>query len=387
MLNSNSGAQRLDQVQIAALVIAGIGLVLSILGGATADLNRFFQVYLVVFMFFLELALGCLGLLLASQLLKAGWSVAIQRFLAAGARTLPLLAVLFIPILANLGNLYPWVNNAAEQTAYLNTAFFVVRAVIYFAVWIGLAYLISGWSYQRDKQDDAALNGRIQLLSVVGIIVLFITASLAAVDWLMSLTPGWLSTVYGWLTMSRMGLAAMSFALLMVALLSGRQPLANFLRERIRVDLGALLLVTLMLWAYLAWMQYFIIYSADLAAKSVWYVARITGAWSTYITAFAVVHVGILVVLLLPGLKRLSWATGVVGALLLVLRLFELAWEVLPAFGQTFAFNLADVALVFAFAGVWVALLYWSLNSAPLLPSADLPAVSKETELKVAPQS
>jgi hypothetical protein len=77
----------------------------------------------------------------------------------------------------------------------------------------------------------------------------------------------------------------------------------------------------------------------------------------------------------------------VVGALLLVLRLFELAWEVLPAFGQTFAFNLADGALVFAFAGVWVALLYWSLNSAPLLPSADLPAVSKETELKVAPQS
>lgn len=368
MHDVESIVQRLNGVQRGAVIVAVVAAVLGVIG-ASADSDRFFRIYLVAYLFWVEIALGCLAFLMVGNLLNARWISSIQRVMAAGARTLPLMAVLFIPLLFGLGRVFPWVDAADKQTGYLNLPFFIVRAVIYFVVWIGLAYMLSNASYQLDGRSDEALVNRTRRLSIIGLIVYFITASLAAFDWSMSLNPDWFSSVYGWLSISRQALGTLALAIIVLAFFWWRKPLAAIIHERVIGDLGGLLLAALLGWVYLSFMQYFVIWSADLASKSSWFLPRTTGGWSGYVTFMVVLHAFTFALLILPGLKRIRWILLVIAALLLALRAIELFWVVMPTFQAEVTVAWWDFMLLLAFSGLWVAMLLWSLNSNKLLPA------------------
>lgn len=376
--NATPQSFKLSTVQLGALAVAAVGLVFALIG-AVIDIEAFMQAYLVAFLFWLELSLGCLALLMIPVLVGARWNVAVERFAAAGARTLPLLAILFIPLMLGMGVLYEWTDSVAPEGVIAahygyNTPFlFILRALIYFAVWIGLAYGLTSWSYASDDEDlepeqRKTLAQRSHLFSVIGTILFFITVTGAAFDWSMSIDEDWFSSIYGWLTIGRAGLSVAAFVVIAAAFYWGREPLKSVLNDKAFGDLGAIVFVALLSWMYLSFMQYLVIWSGNVSSKAVWFVQRTEGAWEGFGIFLIVMHVILLFLLMVPGLKRIRGVMVGIAIVILVMRLFDLYWVIQPTFEPNFTLAWWAIALPLGMGGLWIPLFLWSLESHKLVP-------------------
>jgi hypothetical protein len=375
----------LERLPRPALVVGVVGLILCLAGGFF-DPTQAFRSYLMAYAFWIELTLGCLGLSFSQLLTGGAWGLAIRRIAEAGARTLPLMALLFVPILFGLPRLYLWAQPAVvaqdpllqHKSLYLNVPAFIVRAVIYFVVWCALAYFLGRWSAAQDRDGDPALLSRLQRLATGGVLLLALTVSFAAIDWLMSLEPHWYSTVYGALVAWGMVLTAMAFAVVVLILLARRPPLAELVSPQLRNELGSLLLAFLVLWAYMAYFQYLLIWAGNLNEEIPWFLRRTQGAWLPF--ALVVVlgtFAAPFLLLLFRDLKRSPrWLAAISGFLLLT-RPIDDFWLVTPAFvTQGPLLHWLDLAAWLGQGGVWLAAFAWLLARRPLLPRHDprLPA-------------
>jgi hypothetical protein len=372
----------LGQLRRTGILLAGVGG-LALLAGLAFDRGQFFRSYLLGFLFVALLAVGCLGLALLSQLTGGLWGLVPRRLHEAAARTLPWLGLLFVPVLVGLGSLYPWANAEAvqadallrEKALYLNRGFFVLRAALYFAVWGVLAYGVSAWSRQQDRQPLESRASRLRSVSAVGLVVLFLTATFASVDWGMSLAPHWFSTLYGVLFIVAAGLGALSFTIVLLARLSAEEPWRTAVTPTTVHDLGKLLLAFTMLWGYVNFSQFLIIWSGNVSEETPFYVRRMHGAWGAIALSLVVFHFALPFALLLSrALKRNARALARVAGLMLLMQLVDLYWligpdlaghgEVRPAFHP----HLLDLAAVLGLLGLWLVLFVRQLDGAALLP-------------------
>ncbi len=229
-----------------------VGLLVSALfvSGLFIDRAQFFHAYLVGFIFWAGITLGSLALLMLQHLTGGAWGVVIRRVLEASTRTLPLILLLFIPVVVGLKQIYPWMN-AAEMSSpalrlkaakYLNPSFFVTRAAIYFALWSVLALLLNWLSLKQDRTADLKCGKQMRLLSGPGLGIFVITVTFAAIDWVMSLDPSWSSTIFGLIFVASWTMSALAFTVLASAWLSQREPMNAVLRPSHFQDLGNLTL-------------------------------------------------------------------------------------------------------------------------------------------------
>src|SRR3989441_1890922 len=223
----------LSRVSMRALIV-GVVLTVLLAIGAVIDRPQFFHAYLVGFIFWIGITLGSLALLLLQHLTGGAWGVVIRRVLEASTRTLPLILILFIPIVIGLRQIYPWTNAeemsrsaALQQKAahYLNPSFFTVRAVGYFAIWSVLALLLNWFSLQQDRTANPKLRKRMQVLSGPGLVLFVVTTTFASIDWVMSLDPAWSSTIFGLIFVAAWTLSALAFTILAMSWLSQREPM------------------------------------------------------------------------------------------------------------------------------------------------------------------
>jgi hypothetical protein len=364
----------LGQIQLGAAVVGVIGLVATIL---LISLNPagFYRSYLIAFLYWVEVSLGCLGFLLLINLVQGAWGVAIQRIMAAGARLLLLMAILFVPLIFGLQQLYSWIDptfaeeRAGEALTYLSVPFFLVRAAVGFLIWIGLAFLLSSWSYSTDRADNPAVLGRAKALSAVGVVLFVLTASLAAFDWSMSLDPLWFSSIYGWLAIVRSGLAAMALAVVILALVWRREGLSAIMTQQVVDDLANVLLATVLLWTYLHFFQFLIMWYGNLPLNVRWYEPRLAGGWGAVALLLVVFHFAIpFVWLIIPEPRRSVGRLAAVGGLLLVMHLVEQIWLVTPAFSPTATFQLLDFVLPITMGACWLLAFLWMLGRQRLVP-------------------
>ncbi len=368
----------LRRTQGIALAVGVVAAVLTLVG-AVFDVTRFFQAYLVAFMFWVTVTVGFLLLAQTYHVAGGVWGAVVSRFLEAGARTMPLLLVALIPLLFGLPVLYPWARPAAvaadpalqHKTPYLNVPFFVVRSIVFIAAWIAVAWIISGWSRRRDRGPDLRLSGRLQRLSGLGLVFVGVTASFAVMDWAMSLEPDWYSSIYAGMVIMGGVLGAFALLILLMVPLLRRYPLAGVVTPRILNDLGALLLAFVMIWAYLAFSQFLLIWAGNLTEEIPWYLRRLQGGWQYVALAVVLLHFALpFVMLILTDVKRSARALGAVAALVFVTRFVDTYWLVSPAF-TPWTVHWLDLTCVVALGGLWIALFCWQLARAPLLPLHD----------------
>jgi hypothetical protein len=313
------------------------------------DLKRQIQFsYLVSFMFYLSISLGALFFVMLQHLTGARWSVAVRRPCEVLMMNLPLLAVLFVPIAAwMMPELYLWARPEAvahdpilqAKAPYLNRPFFVLRAVLYFAVWIGLARLFFGRSVAQDRSGDARITLALRRWSAPGIILFALTTTFAAFDWLMSLEPHWYSTIFGvyYFSGAILGLLAMLILISLALSSPGASGETAITVEHLH-DLGKLMFGFLVFWAYIAFSQFLLIWMADLPEETVWYGER----WAA--TPWMIFSLLILVfghflapfLYLLPRtIKRNRLTLGLGAVWLLMMHYLDLYWIVMPAFDHT----------------------------------------------------
>jgi hypothetical protein len=378
MSDNNQINMKLERLPLRLVVAGGILLAICIAGGM-ADKAEFFRSYLVAFLFWLGITLGCLAVLMVQHLTGGQWALVIRRILEAGTRTLPLMALAALPLLVGMKSLYAW--SLPGQTDpvilikhfYLNTNFFILRMVIYFCIWFLLAHFLNKASRAEDAEGSSLpLSMRLEALSGIGLVLYGLTVTFASVDWVMSLEPRWFSTIYGMLFMVGQALAALAFSIVVLIWLSDREPLSRSVQPAHFQDLGSFLLAFVMLWAYLEFSQFLIIWGGNLSEEIPWYLRRMQGVWG---------HVGLLLVvlnfalpfflLLFRHVKRRKRSLLIVAGLVLLMRLVDMYWMVLPAFGGDVHLTWMNVVLPLGFGGIWFAYFIGQLQKAPILPVHD----------------
>jgi hypothetical protein len=379
MTDSYRAPERVAALQRLGTGAAVAGLVLAGVGVAMSGLDRFYEAYLVAYTFWLGVALGSMALLMVQHLSGGAWGVVIRRPLEAAASTIPAMAVLFLPIIPGMHALYHWTHPEAlgdpviaAKAAYLNTPFFLARAAFYFLIWIAMSQLLLKWSREQDETGDPALVRKISLLSGGGLVVYALTVTFAIVDWVMSVNPHWFSTMWGPLFMTGQGLAALAVTINMLVFLKGSAPFDRVLNPSHFHDLGKLLFAFLMLWAYMSFSQFLIVYSANLVEEVPHYIARSQGGYQYVTIALIVLHFVVpYAILLSRDVKRDTTRLRVVAAWLLVMRVVDYYWQVVPEFHDTMSPTLLDAALPIALGGIFITLYAMRLGSQPLLPVHD----------------
>jgi len=361
------------RVVLASAAVGVIGLALCGLG-ATVDPRQAAFSYLAAFSAWLSVALGALLMVMISHLSGASWFVALRRSAETAAATLPLFALLFVPLLFVLPELYPWARPPATLDEHLRAAlaakgtyferpFFIARAVAYFVVWTATALLLRRWSVRRDADPaDPAPVRRQRVLAALGLPPVAFALTWASFDWLMSLAPEWVSTVFGVYWFVGGFVAALGLFAVLAFVLRRDGVLAEALTESHVHALGKLTLTFVIFWGYIAYAQYFIIWIADIPAEAGWYLPRVTGPWRPVALLLVIGHFVIPFAALLSWrLKRSPRALAAVGAWLLVMHCVDAYWLVLPALHPRTAIpHWLDLA---AFAGVGgVALALWAMG-------------------------
>lgn len=367
----------LRPVRVRAFTTGGVVVAISAIGGLLNPTQFFFS-YLIAFMLCLGVTLGCLALMMVHHLSGGAWGVVIRRVLEAATRTLPIVAVLFVPIALSMNVLYLWSRpELVAQDAiirakelYLNRPFFLARAVLYFAVWIGLANVLNRWSLRQDETGDPRLARRMQLVSAAGLVLYGLTITFASFDWVMSLEPHWFSTIFGVLLMGGQGLSALAFVIAVSILLASSPPMAGVITPTHLHDLGKLLLAFVMLWAYFSFSQFLIIWSGNLAEEIPYYVHRTHAGWQWIGVMLITFHFAVPFLLLLSRpLKRDPRRLALLALGMLVMRVVDLFFMIGPeAHPEGFVVHWLDLALPLGLAALWFGVFLRQLATRPLLP-------------------
>ena len=371
-------------IQQRSLLVGGLFGVLSIIGALISP-DRFYAAYLLGFMLWVGLSLGCLALLMLVHMTGGDWGQAVRRILEAGTRTVPLMAVLFVPVILGIRHLYVWAQpdkiahdkHLQEITrAYLNPGFFIARAVLYFAIWILLSWLLNKWSAEQDNPPVRDMGHRFRVLSGPGLVLYAFTLAFAAIDWVMSLNPDWISTIYGLLFLAGECLSAVCFVVVIVAILHRYRPVSEFMKPDYVHDYGKLMLTFIMVWAYFSFSQWLIIWAGNLPDEISWYLRRLHGGWQIVGLLLVVFHFSVPFALLLSRpLKRNVAKLVYLAAFLMIMRYVDMFWYVEPTFHEGFVLSWLDIVLPIAMGGFWFALFFRNLRQRTLLPLYDLHTV------------
>jgi hypothetical protein len=373
----------LDRLRQRSLAVGGIGLAAALAGFAVSP-PAFFRSWLVAFLFWVGVAIGCQSILMIQHLTGGLWGLTIRRILEAGSRTLFFAALFFVPLALGLRHVFVWADPAALQgdphlkeaverkALYLNPGFFLGRALFYFVVWGVLAYLLSKWSAEQDRGWTRKAARRLRGLSGGGLVLMGLTITFSSVDWGMSLDPRWFSTIYGVLFMVGQALSALCFAIVVLARLGTQEPLSRAVAPQVLHDLGKLLFAFVMLWAYVNLSQFIIVWSGNLPEEVPFYLRRMQGGWGALGLLLIAAHFLLPFLLLLSrDVKRNASLLATIAAGVFAMRMLDLLWLVGPELRQHGALALLDLAALLGVGGLWLAAFASQLASRPLLPVGD----------------
>jgi hypothetical protein len=369
-----------ETIQTRSMFIGLVGVVASAAGAFLAP-DNFYSAYLTVYMAWLGLALGCMAILMLYHLVGGAWGTVIRRILEAGMMTLPLMAVLFIPILLNLRRLYDWARPDALAKdpkladiahTYLNFNGILIRALIYFGLWFLMAFLLNRWSTEQDSLESRGQSTlRFRALSAPGLVIYSLSISFAVIDWVMSLQARWISTIYGLIFIAGQALAAFCFAVVIESILGKRKPMSEYLTPTEVHDHGKFMLAFVMVWAYFNFSQWLIIWAGNLPEEIPWFFRRMHGGWGTVGVFLAIFHFAVPFALLLSRqFKREKGSLVWLATWLIVMRMVDIWWHVEPSASlhhDTIHLSWSFFAALAGIGGLWMAYFFRNLRARPLL--------------------
>lgn len=335
------------------LLLVGLAALLACLWLAMVSSTR--QVllsYLFAFVFFCGLSTGSLAMLMVHAMTGGAWGHYLRPALLAAARVLPLMALLVIPLLIGMGALYPWADHAVlardavlrAQSVYLDKPFFVIRTVVYFVIWL---LLLLGVSRRLSTPQ------RLPRIAAPGLILFALTTLLAGADWTMSLQPHWSSSTWGMMFATGWMLSATALAVLCTV---ADRDAARTHPSALLHDLGNLMLMLVLGWSYLVFMQYLTVWIGNRPSEVVWYVPRTLTSWvwlGRFLIAF---HFALPFAILLSraAKRRRAWIALVAG-MLVVANLADMLWLVVPGMRRAgFALHWSDACAVLGVGGLWL---------------------------------
>jgi hypothetical protein len=351
--------QALPRLSRRAGVVGIVGLVLTAIGG-WLDPDAFFQAWLVSWLFVLGLSLAAMMNAMIHELTGGEWGIVLRPPLEAAMLALPWCAVLALPLAFGLPHLFAWARPEAVAASealqakrwFLNTPGFLIRNAVWLIVWSAFAI-----AFGNRLSASALGDARAKRIAVAGQFVYLVTVTALAYDWIVSLVPGWSSTAIGVRLGSTQFLGAFAFAVVFAALApdprhAGQPPTARDFQ-----DFGNLLLTFAMFWAYIAYMQFFIVWGEDLLRETTWYVPRLQTGWRWLAIIVLILDFALpFVAMLFRVVKRDRLALATVCAIVLAGQWLDTLWLTVPSLRRAgFALHWLDFAALAAEGGLWLA--------------------------------
>ncbi|HEY1790273.1 MAG TPA: hypothetical protein VGJ73_19160 [Verrucomicrobiae bacterium] len=374
----NGITPKLNRLRSTGLVFGILGLALCGVG-YVFDREPFFVSWLFAFLFWMSLSLGCLYCGMIHYLTSGKWGFSARRILEAGYMTLPLMALLIIPVFFGLHELYPWARPETvltdkilrQRATYANPPLFIIRAVVFFGIWIFIACALRRWSLRQDTTNDPAPTIRMRTLSGPAVGIAPLIASFAFLDWAMTIEPDWSSTIFPVIQLAGQILIAITFVIILLAWTRNDAPFSDF-PEKPFHDLGSLLLAFVLFWTYVAFSQVLLIYSANLPHEITWYLHRIAGGWIWIVGLIGLFHFFTpFLLLLFRAIKQNIRALAVIAFLVFAMHAIEMFWVIAPAFYRHIEIHWTDFAAWFGIGGIWLAVFAANLDRHPLLARND----------------
>jgi len=372
------------QTDCAKLISAGVGLLglAGCVAGWIFSPTDFFVAYLFGHQFFLGLALGALALLMTHHLTGGYWGYSVRRFLESAVDTLPLLAVLFVPIFFGLPHLYPWKDPSLvaedailrSRAYYLNTSGYVIRSVVMFGIWIVMAHFLLKWSKEQDTTPSIEPTRKMRTLSGPGLVIYPVTMTFATMDWLMSLEKDWYSTMFAVMLCIGQILSALALVILLLLIVRRNPQFAPIISiDDTLHKIGNLLLAFTMLWAYLQFGQLLITWSGNLPHEISWYLNRVAGGWRWVCTFLFLFNFFIpFFLLLMRPVKRSAGVLASVAGCILIAHIVDVWWTIAPSFRVGhFYFSWWAVVAFVGIGGIWTAAFLRNLERRPAVPLND----------------
>jgi hypothetical protein len=347
---------------------------------------KFFQAYLLAYMLCVGATLGCLGWLMIQHVTGGVWGTVMRRPLEAGTRTLPLMLILFLPLLFGMRHLYAWMDPVVVAKephlqkltgAYLNLHDFILRAAFYFVVWGLLVFFLNRYSAEQDRPLTRDVGKSIRKVSAPGLLIYALTVSFAVIDWVMSLDPHWISTIYPLIFVIGQCLSALCLMVVVERILSSRPPVLLYLKPREVHDHGKFMLAFIMLWAYFSFSQLLIIWAGNLPEEITWYARRLYGGWQGVGLFIVIFHFAIPFLFLLSrSFKRSPLSLVWLAAWMLFMRWVDVLWHIEPNFYRTVSLVggldvAAWIVVPVGMGGLWLTLFFYNLKQRPLLALYD----------------
>jgi len=356
--------------------------------GFRDDSTRQLYGYLFAFMSVLSIALGCLFFVIIQHLTRAGWSIVVRRIAEFGAATMPLLAVLFIPIAIFAKQIFPWMHmtdeNIAAKSSYLNVSFFMVRAVGYFVIWIGLSAWLLRSSVSQDSGQNPQESKRQWFVSAPGVILFALSLTFASVDWIMSLQPHWYSTMFGVYYFAGCFLGGLSFMTLMMMLLQKSGALTISITVEHYHDMGKLLFAFTVFWAYISFSQFMLYWYGAIPEEIEFMTMRLENGWESISYAIPLTNFFIPFFFILSRHMKRRKITLAIGAIwIMVFHFVDLFWVILPNFGAHaaegaehhsaphMAFTLYDAAALIGMLALFMAVVSFFAIRQNVAPAGD----------------
>lgn len=365
------------------IFIALVAWIASI-AGFIADPNRFFESYLMGYLFCITIPFGAAFFVMIQYLTGSAWSVPMRRIAENLMGTIPVGAILFIPVLVGIPHLYEWAHPdwirtelakiGGGKTGYLNPQWFIIRAAIFFFLWTLWSSRINSHSTQQDKDGSVEHMHSISRWCAPGLLMLMLSVSLAAFDWSMSLNPQWYSTIFGLYVFAGGGLSFIAVWILICMALRSKGVLKNTINVEHYHDLGKWLFAMVLFWAYIAFSQYLLIWYANLPEETIWFRYRFEGNWAVWSWVLLFGHFIIpFLVLVLRASKRNFRILTTMAIWIVAAHYVDVYWQVMPTFyhAKGVSFHWLDIACPVAIASIFALVFWFKVKKHALLPLGD----------------
>ncbi len=346
-----------------ALIAGVVGIALSVIG-YFLNAGQFFRSYLVAYQFWLTVALGALFFVMLHHLVSAKWSIVLRRIAEVLSQGIPLMAILFIPVIAGMPYLYEWSHKdivagdpiLSGKAGYLNATFFIIRAVIYFAVWSYLARRLYKVSLEQDEGFKPEQVRKFRVTSAPGMIIYALTVTFASFDWMMSLDARWFSTIFGVYIFSGAVVGVLAIIIIIALYLRGKGILAESITVEHYHDLGKLLFAFVVFWAYIAFSQYLLIWYGNIPEETIWYRERWVGWWKAVSLLIVFGHFTVpFLILITRRAKRNPGFLAIMAGWMLIMHWVDLYWVAMPSISHDeVSVSWIDMATMLAVGGIFL---------------------------------
>jgi len=381
-------------LMIRAASVGAVGLLATAAGGAL-DARRALYAYLAAFVYWAGIAAAAMVFLMANEAANSRWYIVVRRLLESLTTVFPLLALLFLPIALGAGKIFPWVDPTAAAHApiqpwahgegklaihlwehrhpWMNLPFFLFRAGLYFAIWIGVASLMRRWSLAQDAGGGAELKLKMRRLGAGGLPFVALAITFAAFDWQMSLSAFLFSTIFGVYWFSGSLVAAIAALILAAAAASKVEPLRSAINPNHIHSLGKYLFAFTAFWAYIAFSQYLLIWISNLPEEVPWYLVRTDSGWKAVGVFLALFQFALPFVILMPRERKRTWRPLVAMSLwILAVHYVDVYWVVMPGLSPAGPRpSWMDLTAFLGVGGVCIAWVVTRLRGHAILPARD----------------